>query len=299
MPDVGLGIVYYVGEKHVRWLALIIALAWRSTLAQAVPTDEEAFAGVVAERVNRELPEYNVKPVGKLTLEGKRLDGESTGQLSLDRVYAFCSRNSSNCSAALDQYAKGVADAIKERNRPIEPSMVRVAVRPAAYVEQVRKQVAGSSGAIYARPVAPGLVAIPVLDFARSVRFVNDRDLEKLSLTEEELFKLGERNLRSAVKPLTEVAPTPVANSLGRISGEDYASSRVLFHSEWRDLSVKLNNKLVVTLPAPDMLLYGEGSTAASIDALRILAAETARKSSRPLSPLLLLWTEGGWEVLE
>lgn len=283
----------------MRWLPLIIALACQISFAQGIPADEEAFTRVAAERVNQELSEYDVKPVGKLTLEGKRADGESTGHLSLDRVYSFCARNSQNCSAALDQYAKGMAESIKERNRPIERGMVRLAVRPAAYVEQIRKQIAGSSGVVYSKPIAPGLVAIPVLDFTRSVRFVNDKDMAKLSLTEDELFRLGEQNLRSNSKPFTEVTPTPTANSFGRIAEEDYASSRILFHGDWRDLSTKLNGMLVVMVPAPDILLYGDGSSSVGVEALRTFAENIARKSSRPLSPLVLQWTENGWEVVK
>jgi hypothetical protein len=287
-------------ENFVRCLPLILALVWQLSFAQSVPTDEETFTKVAAERVCKELPEYDVKPVGKLSLEGKRSDGESTGQLSLDRVHMFCLRNSQNCSAGLDQYAKGIAESVKERNRPIERGMLRLAMRPAAYIEQIRRQIVtiGGKGSVYSKVIAPGLVAIPVVDFTRSIRLVTDQDLVKLALTEDDLFKLGEQNIQSSTKPLHKVTPTPIANSFGKIVGEDYASSRILFHDDWRDLSTKLNNKLVIMLPAPDVLLYGDGSTAAGVDALRTFAAEVARKSSRPLSQLVLLWTETGWEVV-
>ena len=286
-------------ENRLRRLLFLISLSCTLSFAQGIPSDEDGFATVAAERVGKELPEYNMRPVGRLTLEGKRADGESTGQLSLDRVYAYCSRSAPNCSTALDQYAKGIADAVRERNRPIEPNMVRLAVRPTAYVDQVRKQVGSAGGSVYARPVAPGLQAIAVLDFARSLRFVNDRDLSKLSVTEDGLLALGEQNLRSSTKSLGEVAPTPTPNSFGRITGEDYASSRILFHGDWREMNAKLNDKLVVAVPAPDVLLYGDGSTSVGLEALRAFALETARKSSRPLSPALFQWTESGWQELK
>lgn len=284
----------------MRWLLLTLALIGQLGFAQTFPTDEEAFTQMAAERVSRELPDYNVRPVGQLTLKGKRADGESTGEMSLDRVYAFCRRNPPSCRAALDEYAQAMADSIKERNRPVERSMVRLAVRPTEYIERLRQQLEsrGGKGVVYARAVAPGLVAVPVIDFTRSVRFVNDADLVKLSLSEDELFRLGEQNLRSSIRPLPEVAPTPAAYSLGRIAGEDYASSRMLLHDDWRELSTKLNNHLVIMLPAPDVLLYGDGSTAAGVDALRTFAAQVVRMSSRPLSPLMLRWTEDGWDVV-
>jgi len=267
--------------------------------AQAIPQDEESFTNLVAERVAKELPEFNIKPAGKLLLEGKRADGESTGQLNLDRIYSFCGRNTGNCRAAIEQYAKGMAEVVRDRARPIEKDMVRLSVRGRAFVNQARQQMGTGPVAIYARPLTVDLAIVPVLDFTRSVRFVGENDLLKLGVTEDELFKLGEKNLRATLRPLSEVAQIPVANSLGRVAGEDYAASRIILHADWKDIAAKLNQQLVVMVPAPDVVLYGDGSTPVGLDALRTLGMEIARKSSRPLSPLLLRWKESGWEQLK
>jgi uncharacterized protein YtpQ (UPF0354 family) len=191
-----------------------------------------------------------------------------------------------------------MSESIKERDRPLERSMVRLAIRPAIYAEQIRAQM-GGSGTIYTWPVAPGLIALAVLDFTRSVRFVSDSDAAKLSLTKDELFKLGEKNLQSSTRPFSEVLKVPGSNAFGHISGEDYASSRILFHEDWRSLNTKLNNNLVVIVPAPDILLYGDSSSSQGLEALRTIAADVAKKSSRPLSLQVLQWTEAGWESLK
>lgn len=283
--------------KYIATLALCTATTW--SLAQEVPADEEGFAKTAAERVQRELPSYDIKPTTRLTLEGKRADGESTGQLSLDRVYAFCSRNARNCGTALDQYAKGVGEAIKERDRPIDKSMVRIAVRLVEYVDRVKKQMGSGAAPIYGRPIGAGLALVPVLDYTRSVRFVGEKDLPTLQVTEDEVFKLGEQNLRASVKPLPEVTPTPGPNSFGSITGEDYASSRIAFHDDWKVLSERLNGNLIVMLPAPDVLLYGDGSTPVGVEAMRTFGRDMAKKSSRPLSPVVLRWTPSGWDELK
>lgn len=283
--------------RMVAAIALCIATTW--SIAQEIPLDEEGFAKVAAERVQRELPSYDIKPTIRLTLEGKRTDGESTGQLSLDRIYAFCSRNVRNCGAALDQYAKGIGEAIKERDRPIDKSMLRVAVRPVEYVDRVKKQMGSGAAPIYGRPIGAGLALVHVLDYTRSIRFVGEKDLSRLQVTEDEVFKLGEQNVRASVKPLSEVTPTPGPNSFGSITGEDYASSRIAFHGDWKALSERLNGNLIVMLPAPDVLLYGDGSTPVGVEALRTFGRDMAGKSSRPLSLAVLRWTTSGWEELK
>ena len=282
----------------MRWMVLLLVMSCGLASAQGIPTDEEAFTKLAAERVGKELPEYKIAPAGSLTLEGKRADGESTGTLSLDRVHAFCVRNAAQCESALDHYSKAIAEFVTERNRPIEPDMVRLVVRPAEYADQLRKQVSAGGATIYAHAVAPGLVSIPVLDFSRSVRFVNEKDLAKLALTEQQAFALGETNLRSHGKPFAEVAPVPHANSFGQIA-EDYATSRILMHDDWRSMSSQLNGALIVLMPDPSVLLYGDGSTRGSVAALRAYAADIARKSTHPLPLVMLKWTDAGWDVVD
>jgi uncharacterized protein YtpQ (UPF0354 family) len=267
------------------------------THAQAIPQDEDGFAKWVAERVGRDLADFGVQPVGRLTLEGKRADGESTGSLSLDRLHAFCQREAGRCAEATEHFAKGVTEQVRERSRPIERAMVRLVVRPQSYVDQILQKM--GEGAILSRPLTPELAIVPVLDFTRSVRFVSAKNLATLGLTQDQVFMLGEGNLRAGQKPLAEVAKVPADQALGSITGEDYASSRILFHADWKDLSGKLNQQLVVMIPAPDILLYGDGSTPMSLEALKTLGLNMARQSQRPLSPLLLRWTEGGWESVK
>jgi hypothetical protein len=283
----------------LRYLLLTLVTCMPVTAAsQSVPTNEEAFTVFVGNRLSQELPDFALRPSGRLRLEGKRPDGESTGQLNLERVYTFCARNTVHCSVAIDEYAKGVGEIVRDRMRPIDKSMVRLALRPQAYVSEIIQHMGASPAPIFARPFAADLAIVPVLDFTRSIRFVAERDLEKLGITEQELFQVAEQNLRTSLRPLAEVAPAPVANSIGRI-GDEYASVRIVFHDDWSELAARLNQQLIVMVPAPDLLLYGSGATPVAIDALRSLGMEAARRSQRPLSPAVLRWTSAGWEQLK
>lgn len=281
-------------------LFLILSLFTGSVLAQGIPTDEAGFTKLAAERVQQELPSYTVHPAGSLTVEGKRDDGESTGQINLDRIYAFCQRDKSNCNDAMNQFASGIGEAIREKDLPIDKSMVRLVIRPADYVDGIKKQMGPGQAALFSRPIAPGLSVIPVLDYTRTVRFVGEKDLVKLGVKEGDLFEIGRQNLESTTKPFSEVAPIPVANSFGIISDEDYASSRMIFHEEWGEIARKVGGNLVVMLPAPDTMLYGDGSSIVGIDVLRTFARNVASQSTHPLTLSMWRWTPSGWdEVLE
>ncbi len=282
-----------------KFLFLVLSLFATSALAQEIPIDEAGFTKSAAERVQQELPDYSVRPGRLLTLEGKRADGESTGQINLDRIYVFCQRDQANCDDALSQFASGVGEAIREKNLPIDKSMVRLVIRPTDYVEGIRKQMGSGQAALFSRPIAPGLSVLPVLDYTRTVRFVGENDLVKLGVKEDDLFEIGRQNLESTTQPFTEVAPVPVANSFGIISDEDYASSRMIFHEEWGEIAKKVGGNLVVMIPAPDTMLYGDGSSNAGIDVLRRFARNVANQSTRPLTLSMWRWTPSGWDEVQ
>ncbi|MFJ9449976.1 MULTISPECIES: hypothetical protein [unclassified Herbaspirillum] len=275
----------------------LLYFGMKAAVSQQLPLTPVEFAQMAAERMHKELPNVDFKVVGHLELDGKDASGKSIGNMYLDRVFSFCLRNASNCDAGLSQYAKGIAETVKERNRPVTQAMLRIAIRPEEYLEQLRKQPGFGNQKIYTRPVAPGLVAIPVVDFTRTTRFVIDKDLEELGVDEENLFKIAAQNLRDTTKPLTAVSLTPSANSLGQIRDEEYASSRLFFHSDWKNLAASMHNQLIVIAPTPNALLYGDGSLPGTADALRTLGGRVASSSTKPLSMQLLRWTDDGWEI--
>ena len=90
----------------------------------------------------------------------------------------------------------------------------------------------------------------------------------------------------------------PPKRGLGYIQ-EEYAPSRLAFHDEWASLAKKLKGKLVVMVPAPDLLMFVQGVDRISLDALRTIGLETGQKADRPLSDVLLRWTQGGWEEVK
>ena len=90
----------------------------------------------------------------------------------------------------------------------------------------------------------------------------------------------------------------PPKRGLGYIQ-EEYAPSRLAFHDEWASLAKKLKGKLVVMVPAPDLLMFVQGVDRISLDALHTIGLETGRKADRPLSDTLLKWTDAGWEEIE
>ncbi len=287
--------------REISYLSLIAILFCATTTAhaQTIPADEASFTEFIGEKVAQQVPEIKISPVGALNLEGKREDGESSGPVSLDSLYSFCAANTENCAAAIEHYAKGVADLMRERLRPIEKSMIRLAIRSKEAIAQIQQENNTGGILLYAHPLTPDLAVVPLLDFTHSTKFFGNKELAKLGLTEDELFKIGEQNLRAMFKPLATVAKLPADKSPGAIAGEDYASSRIIFLSDWKKLSATLHHQLIVMVPDPEIVLFGDGSTPNGIATLRALGNHISRTSSYPLSTVILRWNKSGWEQVK
>ncbi|HEY4373092.1 MAG TPA: hypothetical protein VGN52_14270 [Burkholderiales bacterium] len=263
-----------------------------------IPREPVGFTRYIAGQLAVALPDLKLAPAGDLTLEATKTDGSPAGQLHLDRLYEFCQRNNSVCDNAIANYVGGIVQMRREESRPADKSMVRLEVRPSAYIEQVKLKLGADPAPVYARPLTPNLAIVPVLDFPRSTRFVNARDLAALGVDEAGLFKLGEDNLRAIQKPIAELLRIPPPQALGRIFDEDYAASRIIFHDDWNDLARQLRGTLVLMLPASNYLLYSGEANRDALEQLKAYGLEVATRSTRPLSPLLLKWTPTGWDEI-
>ena len=283
-----------------RLLAAIgLALAAQLAAAQeAPPGDENGFTAFVAERLRRAMPDLGFRQAGPLGVDATGPEGRLAGRLGMERLWQFCTRNGERCAQTIDEYVSGITEILREQTSPIAPAKIRLVVRAEDYVAQARRQMAEGKAELLARPLAPGLWAIPVVDSPRSMRVVVKQDLRALKLDEEALFELGRRNLREQLKPLKDVARVPRPGDVGRLGEDDYESSRLLLHAEWAELAERMKHQLVVMVPASNLLIYGEASNVQALEGLRALGREAARGSERPLSLTVLKWTVAGWEVV-
>jgi uncharacterized protein YtpQ (UPF0354 family) len=278
-------------------LLLSIAVVPQLGAQEIVPTDETAFTTFALEKLQQALPlKSSAKVTGPLSIQLTGPDGESLGQANLDRVWAFCSRSRERCSAALNQYVAGIAGVVKDRTQPIEKSMVRLALRPQPYIERARN---ATGNKIIARPFAAELWLIAVLDFPRAIRPVIDTDLKKLGIAEDEVIALGRRNLAESLRPLSSVVQPIPEKAIRYLADHPYESSRLIFHSEWAEVAKGVGGQLIVAVPEPNSLLYGNGSTLEGVDAFRTFVLDATRKSQSPLSPTVFKWTPAGWEEIK
>jgi hypothetical protein len=275
-----------------------------SAQAQDVPKGEAAFTEYVATQLRRATG-ASVEVNGPLTL------GLGELRANLDRVFAYCNRNSSGCASEVSSYVKGVAQVHKDRSAPPFKEAVRVIVRTKEYVaaaqgSMTKAYVASEQGSmpreappkLQPRPLAGDLVMLPAIDMPRTIKMLNEKDNQALGLSPDDVFKLGFANLRKHLKPLMSVAKVAQAGQFGVLSGDAYHSSRLALFESWSPLAKARGGKLIVAAPATDTVLYSGDDAPTAVEALRLLAKNVSTRAPTPLSTELLRWTPTRWEVV-
>jgi len=259
--------------------------------AQPIPADEPAFTAFVAERIRAEIRGTPVVIKGPLTLSIGPL------QANLDRIYAFCKADASACSREISTYVSGVKATTSSRNEPPTKEALRVVVRTADYMQHALREV-GARGPALMRPLADGLVIVPVLDSPQTIKVFNDKDRAALGLTPGQVFDVAIANLGRSLKPLMAVAKAVPSGQFGTLKGDYYQTSRLALIDSWAPLAQAQGGVLIVAVPSPDLVIYSSEDSSAAIDALRTLAKNMMARAPKPLSGSLLRWTPKGWQLV-
>lgn len=272
---------------------LTLGLAMRVP-SQEVPLDDAAFTEYVASLLRAQVGASTVVIKEPLTLKLGNM------QANLDRVLAFCKRNSGGCATAVATFIRGATETYRAQNTPISRDAILFVIRPSQYVQQVQASIGPSAPKLLPTPFLGDLILLPVLDSPTTLRWINEKDLITLALSEQELQHLAVKNLRSTVKlkPLMDVAKVAIPGRIGQLVGDSFYPSRIALLDTWAPLADVQGGKLIVVAPASDTVLYIGDDSPVAIEALRSLAHTVFAQAPHPLSETLLRWTAAKWEVV-
>lgn len=277
-------------------VVIILFAACASAFAQEtrapVPKGEAAFTEYVAAQVRRAIRGATVEVKGPLTL------GLGGIQANLDRIFIFCNRNTTGCANEIANYVKGVAEVYRDRTAPPSKAAVRIIVRTKTYLAATQATMPKDGAKLQSRPIAGDFVMLPALDMPRTIKMLDEKDNAALGLSADDVFTLGFDNLRKQLKPLMSIAKVTGAGQIGELSGDTYHSSRLALFETWSPLAKVHGGKLVVAVPATDIVLYVGDDSPKAVEALRLLAKNATTRAPAPLSSELLRWTPQRWELV-
>ena len=180
----------------------------------------------------------------------------------------------------------------KRGDRP-DPAQLRVLLRPRAPLLELQASRTRADQRLVFRDFGGGLVAVLALDLERSLRFVMQRDLLALGLSEADAFDRGRVALVQHTPPAKIALPPVQAGKIGIVE-DAHAGGWLLRPAAWRHLA-REGDEILAAAPAATVLLYVTGSRRDARDDLQALVAKVHGRAPRALSTQIFRWTAGGF----
>lgn len=279
----------------LRHAALAAAFSLAATAhAQSVPVDDPGFTDAITEQLRTALPDEHVVVVGpqRLTI------GNVGFTVSLARLAQTCHANASKCDEESAHFVAGVTQAFQNMNKPPAPAQVRIAVRSAKMAQAYVASTRTTGLSLQVQPFVDGLVSAVVIDLPASLRWASSKDLDALKLDPAALRELALSNTHAALQPLASVAQPASKGQLGKIDGDAYTASRLLFPADWALMAKAQGGTLIVAVPLATEILYVGDDGAEALDALRTLARHQMGAAPGGIGDQLLRWTPDGWKLV-
>lgn len=260
---------------------------------ETAPTDKEGFTNYIAVEMQKQIKDATITIKEPLSIKIGEIES------NLAKVYGFCLANAEKCNAAISHYIKSYIAFTQKNNIKPTAEALRLVVRSEEYLKFSQSKLGAQGPIILSRPLAPGLVVIPMQDTPTAIFAAHDNNIKELNLSKEQTFEIAGKNTLKELKPLVPRLSPAAKGQIGTINGSLFETGRLAFLGEW-ELLAKTQGDLIIALPTTETILYASERTPVAVEALRTLSMEVAKKSgASPLSPTTILrWTPERWEAI-
>jgi hypothetical protein len=279
----------------------LLACAMLLGLPQAAPAapsprDEPGFTAALAQAFQAALPGYKITIRAPLTLEVLSPD-RVVHLAGLTTIYDFCQRNPQTCDTAVESHVAQMSDTFTRKKAPPDRALLRALVRPASYVEAIRKAYAGMEEPPI-EPFMADLWIVCALDMPQAIRVLQPGDLAKLGMSRAEALALAKENDAALLAPVEQVGHPMSDERVGLVATSPYEASRLLAPASWASLAARNGGQLLVAAPGTDVVIYADARQPNAVQKMRDQAALVAMRATRPLSPVIFRWTPVGWVIV-
>jgi hypothetical protein len=282
----------WLGATALALLLLAFFLAAKPTGAVTAGGGPEGFTAFIARRLQEAAPHTQFHIEGPLRLTAKTPSGDH--DLYLDRIYSACLRDHDGCVETMRTFVEDVAIRYENPEPKLTRKALRVVVRDQAYFDQMKAVMADHGG--------PPAVSLPgdnwlivAADLPTTIKLPPQDELKGLGLTVDQALEVGERNMAAQMRRQIRAAVDSDHSGVQMISGDPYTSSLFAFPELWTPLAASFQGKLLVAMPATDVMLFGDGAAPGMARKIANTARTVMVHDDHPLSLRVFQWSEHGW----
>lgn len=261
---------------------------------------QAAFVKDMVRLVGKAHPTGEVKPSVDDWQE-LRIDfrGEDDDRIvNIGRIWTYCqSAEKADCKIAKEEFARKTALLPPEG----KVSDLRVTVRDQVYYEYVkglpsRGDVSGAKAMdALARQIGEDLFEFLVLDSPETIALAGPEALKKLSISEEEAWRIAERQTAEKLPPLPTVAQ--LRESAVAFEEYEYLGSLLVQRDGFAALAKDLGPDLFVTAVSDGFVFVGLMPDGEDLRRFSKTVAEDCAAQQRCISPHVYRFREGKWRI--
>ena len=250
-----------------------------------------AFTAFVAERFRSAAPGVRCEVADTLVLDIGEPADAPTGRLNA--LYAACQVQPADREALIDGLVAQMAPATRGYAPVLGRSMLRLVVRARADLEAFREAGGGEPAA---RPLVGDLWTAVAMAFPGACATLGADSLAQLALSPAEALDVAVANTRPLMRWRIGSGAWPSTKKIQLMRGDVYQCAMLAFPDLWAPVA-RAAAAFYVAAPAWDAVLAdGSGEPFADVR-MQYAAHRFAAQTERPLSTLMLRWTEAGWRV--
>jgi hypothetical protein len=265
-----------------------------------IASKRDAFLAYAAGILRQRLPPgYSVTPdagsPSVLILDGH---GAKIGHVDMGLQYLLCPGPPANCFASVTQWALAAENTLEDFSAPPDPRDLYVVASPRSLFESELAPRPASAPAVPMRPCLPNLVCVLLAKRDTGLRFVNVHDLAEMRLTEDSAFHIATANTRRRLESLPLPVPPSAEQPIRFVNYDQFESSLLLLHADWSSLAKATGGRLLVAIPAGDLVVYAADAGPGSVAAFTKFVADCLPSAKYRLSPLIFRWRPDGWALV-
>jgi len=271
----------------------------------ATPTDssvvphkaDDEYLAEVAHRLQRRLKDFTVTPdPGQASLLVVDSRGVKVGHLAIQPNHERCVAE--NCQGSLSGWLDAAVDVVNQRMLPPAPIDVRVIVARREVIESELEPRGEGAPPVPMHECLGELVCVLGVEEQSSLRYLDMRDLDNMSLTEDQAYGLAMSNTRRELRPMSKLKVPTVGHPIEFNDLDSFESARMLLTADWARMAAQMRGELIAMVPATNLVVYGRGGSPEALRHLRQFAADALPSGARPLEAKVFRWSGKKWVPL-
>lgn len=257
------------------------------------------FTGYYVASLKQASPSLEVEVVHELELKVSEEGSENQFQTFLDNAYAAYMSNQISRDEIIEQFVASQIETFEMHKRPeIDLDRIVPIVKDRAWMEAVLASMEGND-ADFPTPLFQDynseLQVFFAEDSEHNIRYLNQENIDSLSVSKEDLYELSCKNLKRMLEKNIEISGSDGIYMLS--AGGNYETSLMLFSSLWRGNFLEVMGRTVISIPTRDLLLVTGSEDEEGIARIRHVAEQAMDDTPYAITPVLFVWGDGKFDV--